>query len=487
MKTFDLIIIGCGATAASFLYQLNEMLNIKKIGTYSVAVVESNKDFSSGYAYKDEDPCLLLNTRIEEMNISLSSQDSFKFWLESQGFNKNLKNIFLPRYFFKKYIKSQFEKCITETSIELTLINEEGVDCERNDCLFKIITKNQVLIGHKVIFSLGGSFQPFSYSMTENENYIQDIYQNETINNIPYGSSVLILGSGLTMVDACIKLSQLNKDIQMTVASRSGYLPGLKMSSLDIKYGNNLIKKIKRFLEKNEEITEFEIISFINKNLTEYFKRQFSIMEVISKYQEDINNTGRNLSDSDSFNFSSLGPYIDECINLSWKRLKHKESINKISKYLLRYICGIPDENFEKIKKISKKKALEIKRLHSIRSSHNKFTAKFLMEEEIEYNFDYSINCTGLTGYFHPENKSELAKNIRKRSEFMINEEYGLMIDEKNRIVSCNNKILNNAYAIGMAAVGSNFIRSSFSYYSKENEKLVNYIVQKIENITTAK
>jgi hypothetical protein len=234
--------------------------------------------------------------------------------------------------------------------------------------------------------------------------------------------------------------------------------------------------------EKNIN-TYKDFVEFIDKIISSYFKSKVKIIDLINKYENDINSGFINniFNYEDDFNISPISIYIDSAINRVWSRLSEevKQQLSRVINYLMRFICGAPLVNKNKLNKYFCND-IKIKPLRNIEYKGKKFVASYNNEIKL---YDYVINCTGIGGYYHIYNEDRLSKNIIKNNQLMINHHYGLTTNDSSQVMGTTGHVYDNIFAIGESSIGSNFIRSSFSFYAKQ----ANYAVDKIIDVLIKK
>lgn len=484
---FDILIIGFGAAALSFLYQLNAKSHLLPKQITTIGIIDPSKNIGIGYAYHVQSSELLLNTRIESMGITPENQLHFKQWLEKNNLsNKD----FLPRNIFASYLEDNLKHLIKETELKITFIAEEAINCTMQGYKKTLVqTSKNTYFAKRVLFAHGGSLQSFSKECCQLPNFVRDIYDEDApLQRIQEGAKVLLLGSNLTMIDACILLRQENKQFDLSITSRSGYFPSRRAPHVDYAFGSMIVKETKNFLATSE-INAETLTAFLDKLLSAYFGEAISINNLIGMFEVSIREkTSCNLFDyHDKYDLSPISTFLDDSINQIWRYLSLYEQgkIYRVTRYLLRFICAIPEENIRKAKEMFLSESrMKIKILDKIQMSHSKFQVSFKPKDDTFIEYDYLINCTGIGGYYHPENNHALAKCIIKNKQLCVNSSYGLLINEKQQVIASVGAVPHsNVFAIGEATIGSHFIRSSFSYYADQARIVVEEILRQCSHL----
>ena len=125
MKTVDIVIIGGGPIAVSFISQLNKRVGSKKL---SVIIFEQSSNYAAGYAYKNRNDHLILNTPVDTMSVLPDEATRFSKWLSSKGIH-NVSS-FVPRHLFGDYLMSELDFVLKEVNnLSIEVINDVVVNC----------------------------------------------------------------------------------------------------------------------------------------------------------------------------------------------------------------------------------------------------------------------------------------------------------------------------------------------------------------------
>lgn len=219
-------IIGAGfsgtALAATLMREMQQPLEIY--------LFEKTGQFGAGDAYRTPFAYHLLNARAGDMSALEDEPNHFVQWLQYRAKGKIEQDVpvhrqFVPRVLYHQYL-SELLRDNTQTDV-LTKVHEEVVDLQPHGKQMKLILKNrETLVADKVILALGNN-PPSSlpFHVAADIQCIENPWDYTALNNIPADDPVLIVGTGLSMVDAVLTLHHQQHRGNITAVSRRGLIP----------------------------------------------------------------------------------------------------------------------------------------------------------------------------------------------------------------------------------------------------------------------
>ncbi|MDB5499052.1 MAG: hypothetical protein JWP28_3083 [Phenylobacterium sp.] len=192
-----------------------------------VRLVERAPQFGRGRAYRTENPDHLLNVRVANMSAFPDRPDHFAAWLRARGDCAG-PSAFVSRNRYGDYLQSLLREHVRDpdNAGRLLLEHDEAVDIEWTD-------------GRQVVkLALGRSFEADATvlavgspppspphgaddGVVASANYFAEPWTLD-LASVPQGD-VLVVGSGLTMIDAALSLAGEGR--RLTALSRHGLLP----------------------------------------------------------------------------------------------------------------------------------------------------------------------------------------------------------------------------------------------------------------------
>ncbi|MBL8578368.1 MAG: FAD/NAD(P)-binding protein [Mesorhizobium sp.] len=219
MKTF--VIIGGGASGVLVAAPL-----LSHPSTEKVTVIERGEAVGAGVAYGTENPGHLLNVAAAGMSAFPDKPQHFFEWLAGQ---KNwmpeggwTPGTFVPRRLYRDYIASLLSPhMLDDRQGRLAVISDEAVDIVEWATGVVVTTKS------------GGRFEADAAILaTGNEGPVlppapwrHDFWSTRSRFDIPRDAPVVIVGTGLSMIDSVVSLLDAGHVGSITAISRRGLLP----------------------------------------------------------------------------------------------------------------------------------------------------------------------------------------------------------------------------------------------------------------------
>jgi uncharacterized NAD(P)/FAD-binding protein YdhS len=224
---YDVLIIGGGyAGVASAIHILRRMQ-----GAVRMAIVEPRARLGRGVAYDTLLPCHLLNTRAHRMSLRPHDPQHYARWARrraaAEGRHDVDENSFTPRAWFGDYVEQELKATLTEGG-SLVHLRQVAVSCERvGSASWAVgLADGRRILTPLVVLALGNPPRrsgglPGLRSLDSRVVHAWDLAGHELSGH----ADVLILGTGLTMVDAVLSLESSGHSGAIHAISRHGLLP----------------------------------------------------------------------------------------------------------------------------------------------------------------------------------------------------------------------------------------------------------------------
>jgi uncharacterized NAD(P)/FAD-binding protein YdhS len=249
------IIIGGGASGVLLAYQL-----LSGGGDVHVTIVEKRPEVGRGVAYCTANPAHLLNVRASNMSALPGDPDHFWRWLNAREAGRKdgtpgLPCIdpfcFVPRRIYGDYIASLIEPLLSEGGRPSRLHIIQG-ECiwigETGSGITAVLADGCRLTGHVAVLATGHE------TPSVREGCYADPWGAPGDAGIPADAPVLILGTGLTMVDYVLALLLGGHEGPIIAMSRRGLLPRphrrvepLAIEAADVPFGADLTALLRWF------------------------------------------------------------------------------------------------------------------------------------------------------------------------------------------------------------------------------------------------
>ena len=203
---------------------------LRQDATVKVVLIERRSSLGLGAAYATDNPRHRLNVRAGNMSAWPDEPNAFVDWLAAQGRGVGAGG-FATREDYGAYLQSLLAKVaggasavgrLVITPDEITAITRVG-DGWRLTCAM-----GRTLSADAVVLALGNPPPPrpagVEPSVVESDLYVADPWRWEALAPEP-DAPILLLGTGLTMVDAALSLDEVCPGRSIVALSRHGLIP----------------------------------------------------------------------------------------------------------------------------------------------------------------------------------------------------------------------------------------------------------------------
>ncbi|MBC7900898.1 MAG: FAD/NAD(P)-binding protein [Saprospiraceae bacterium] len=258
-------IIGGGASGTLLAVNL-----LKNAGDAPLAInlVEKRSAVGRGVAYSTTAGVHLLNVPAAKMGAFSNDIGNFYQWLTEKDLPYD-DHAFVPRKIYGNYLRETLEQAIANKpkNIQFNIIDDEAVDMSVDDSQSQVILKSgEILVSDKVVLAFGNSLPPHpnveNMDFTLAPKYFRDQWSPEVYTKIEKSDSVLIIGTGLSMVDLTMHYHAVGHGGKIKALSTRGLLPAVH--SLGHTYPSfydelkpmtritDLLKAVRRHIKKAE-------------------------------------------------------------------------------------------------------------------------------------------------------------------------------------------------------------------------------------------
>jgi uncharacterized NAD(P)/FAD-binding protein YdhS len=220
----EVIIVGGGASGTLLAVQLlrNPSAQLR------VTLVEKGQQPGLGLAYSTSNPAHLLNVRAANMSAFADDPDHFVRWLAADRAARELqcadRFCFAPRKIYGRYIGSLLEPFLTHNGrpSRLRIIRSECTAIIETDAgVEAVFADGTRLAGQIAVLATGNEASRGACQAGA----ALDPWDALAREQIPKDGRVLILGTGLTMVDTVLSLLRAGHTGPIAALSRRGLLP----------------------------------------------------------------------------------------------------------------------------------------------------------------------------------------------------------------------------------------------------------------------
>jgi uncharacterized NAD(P)/FAD-binding protein YdhS len=260
----QVLIVGGGASGVMLAYQLlHQPSRTAATRDLRVTLIEQRPDIGRGIAYHTGNPDHLLNVRVANMSALPDQPDHFWRWLTSRSTDAPMcpdPYCFVPRRIYGDYIASLLEQQISDPSDAERLSIVRGTCVEINEGpagVSAVLDDGQSLFGDIAVLATG-------HDMRASRADFADPWTPPSAAPIDPDATVLLLGTGLTMVDYVLSLLRDGHRGPIVAMSRRGLLAkphrrtdAQRIEEADVPFGAG-ISSLLRWLRSQIERTTAE-------------------------------------------------------------------------------------------------------------------------------------------------------------------------------------------------------------------------------------
>ena len=212
-------IIGGGATGALAAVHLARRFDV---GQAEIVLVEPRRDIGRGLAYSTRDPRHLLNVRVGNMSAFADQPDHLLAWLSEQGTRSGVdcptEFCFIPRSTYGDYISDLVGRALVSGAVRC--MHDVCVDAvESADSVALHLDSGRSIVADRVVLATGFGAKPALDGVPAAQ-----AWTHAPLDDLPADAPILIVGSGLTMVDTAVSLDRRGHRGPIMVVSRRGLL-----------------------------------------------------------------------------------------------------------------------------------------------------------------------------------------------------------------------------------------------------------------------
>lgn len=418
-------IIGGGASGLLLLMNLVKRAEDQSL---TINLIEKNSEFA-GVAYAWAKPFHLLNVPAAKMGAFPENIEHFHKWLQANGFDY-APGDFVPRRHYKNYLQSLFAETLEHKSprVAINILKSEAIDAAtKNGATTVSLASGETVVSDKIVLAFG-NFLP-AHVRTKNRDYINspNYFQNPWSAEIPRAIApdkcVLLIGTGLTAIDAIASLQANNHQNKIFALSTHGLLPTVH--------------------RKAEVYPSFETEISAPATVRERFK-------ILRKHIETAELSGNDWRAV----IDSLRPFTQDL----WKSFPQVEKKRFMRHLQRRWDVSrhrMPPESAAMLEELQMSGKLEILRgrISDIETiENNAFKIVYGANKQIEV--DAIVNCTGSQSNY-ARIEAALVKNLIEKGDIKPDALFlGLDATPDGEIINRNNEISNVFYTFATAQRG---------------------------------
>ena len=210
-----------------------QALNLLRHDGPAAILIERAGEAGCGVAFGAADPGHLLNVRAANMSAFPDAADHFVRWLEGRG-TIGAAPTFVPRLVYGEYLREMLTAARNAAPDRLAVIHGEVVDLIEGDAAAGEGVEIRLADGRRIaadaaVLAVGNLPPHDPPGLTDGalpcDRYRGDPWARDVAKDLRDDDTVLLLGTGLTMVDVALSLAARGFGGRIVALSRRGLLP----------------------------------------------------------------------------------------------------------------------------------------------------------------------------------------------------------------------------------------------------------------------
>ena len=226
-NTTHIAIVGGGFSGTLATIRLLKLLSERQSAA-KIFLIEKTKKLAKGLAYDTQCDLHLLNVPAQDMSAFPEDRDNFVNWL-SKRFSAVAPSAFVSRKIYGEYLSELFEQAVAtkSTAVNLEVLNDAAASLSPDEKSLTLLSGKVIEIDRLILAT--GNFQPNTVVANE-ATAASGVYHNnpwapEVLEGLSADDNILLIGTGLTMIDLAVQLHSAGHQGIVTAISRHGLLP----------------------------------------------------------------------------------------------------------------------------------------------------------------------------------------------------------------------------------------------------------------------
>jgi uncharacterized NAD(P)/FAD-binding protein YdhS len=194
---------------------------------YEIVIIDPRSTLGQGVAYSTLQTRHLLNVPAGRMGAFPHAPDGFVSWLRSHGHPEVGPNDFVARAWFGDYLTASFNHCVSASGITSKHLRDRVVGIAHTGAGIEVTLGSRSVQTFDAVVLAVGCLEPridwAPAALRHSEKFVPDPWAPVALDRLDAASSILLVGTGLTMVDAALVLARRGRIL--TAISHSGRLP----------------------------------------------------------------------------------------------------------------------------------------------------------------------------------------------------------------------------------------------------------------------
>lgn len=254
-----------GGGASGILVALH--LSRSATGPQHILIFETRSELGAGCAYATDNPDHLLNVPARCMSAFGEVPDDFVRWMATNEIPSE-PDQFMARRLYRRYLQDRLDDASRRAPATLiTWIREQVRDLrvdDRTEGVAVVLGAGRTIVVDDAVLAIGApqSSVLSGLGLSPTPEVVLDPWSLGALEGLPRDRDVLVVGSGLTMVDVALVLGRKLRNGRIHVRSRHGLLPAVHTQNgfaefddldlSDVKDARTLVHRIRETARKAE-------------------------------------------------------------------------------------------------------------------------------------------------------------------------------------------------------------------------------------------
>ena len=203
-------------------------INLMRHGGPRATLIERrSRQLARGVAYSAAHPSHLLNVRAGNMSALPDDPDHFVRWLGERG--EGDRTTFVPRTTYGRYLRTMLDDTVARSGGRLALVEGEVCALESGDRIALTMADGARIVADSAVLALG-NLPPhtppgLSPEALPDRAYCPDPWASDLAEGLRDDDTIVLVGTGLTAIDAALLLDARGFTGTMLALSRRGLVP----------------------------------------------------------------------------------------------------------------------------------------------------------------------------------------------------------------------------------------------------------------------
>lgn len=198
-------------------------------------LIDRHQDAGTGLAFGAAHPMHLLNVRATNMSAFPDDPGHFVRWLDGRGI-AGAAQAFVPRLTYGVYLRELLDQAVLDAPDRLEIVRGNVTGIARNGHTSVTMDDGRVVRADAAVLAVG-NLPPHPPQGIDPETlapgrYVGNCWAPEALDGLKADDSVLVLGTGLTMVDVALLLDARGFEGRIIALSRRGLVPHAHATSI---------------------------------------------------------------------------------------------------------------------------------------------------------------------------------------------------------------------------------------------------------------